>query len=60
MCTGAGVPEFWLVDPLAAAIEVLVLESGEYRSLGVFTGARRPPSRVLPDLDQSTEALLGR
>lgn len=44
----AGVPEYWLADPDAEAVEVLVLEGGAYRSLGVFAGSRVLPSVVLP------------
>ena len=51
----AGVPEYWLPDPAHRTIEVLVLEGGEYRSLGVFEGAARLPSRVLPDLPTTVE-----
>ena len=46
----AGVREYWLADPYARTIEVLMLENGAYRSVGVFTGAVTLPSRVLPDL----------
>lgn len=46
----AGVPEYWLAEPTDQTIEVLALEDGSYRSLGVFTGAAALPSRVLPDL----------
>lgn len=46
----AGVPEYWLADPYAQTIEPLTLEGGEYRSLGVFTGAATLPSLLVPDL----------
>lgn len=45
----AGVPEYWLANPHARTVEVLVLEKGEYSSLGVFRGKARLPSQVLPD-----------
>ena len=51
----AGVPEYWLPDPAHRTIEVLMLEGGEYQSLGVFEGATRLPSRVLPDLPITVE-----
>ncbi len=44
----AGVPEYWLAEPSDQTVEVLALEAGAYRSLGVFTGAATLPSRVLP------------
>jgi len=47
----AGVPEYWIVDTDARAVEVLVLEMiGIYRSLGVFRGKAVIPSQVVPGL----------
>jgi Uma2 family endonuclease len=55
----AGVPEYWIVDPSALAIEVLVRDAVEasYRSLGVFFGGRRLTSTVFGDLPHSVEEL---
>jgi Uma2 family endonuclease len=55
----AGVPEYWIVDPSALAIEVLVRDAVEasYRSLGVFSGGRRLTSTVFGDLPHSVEEL---
>ena len=50
-----GVPEYWLAEPADQTIEVLALEDGAYRSLGVFTGAATLPSRILPDLPVRVE-----
>lgn len=47
----AGVPEYWLVEAGEQTVEPLVLEHGAYRSLGIFSGQARLPSRVLPDFD---------
>lgn len=46
-----GVPEYWIVDPVHAAIEVLVLENGDYVRFGVFGHTETLRSRVLPDLE---------
>lgn len=45
----AGVPEYWIASPEARTIEVFVLESNRYRSLGVFEGQANLPSRIVPD-----------
>jgi Uma2 family endonuclease len=45
----AGVPEYWLADPLTRTVEVLVLEDEAYATLGVAHGDESIPSRVLPD-----------
>lgn len=42
----AGVAEFWVADPNAQTIELLVLDGGAYRSLGLFQGKATLPSRV--------------
>ncbi len=45
----AGIPEYWVVNPDAHTIEVLVLDIGSYVSLGVYTGKATLPSQVLPE-----------
>lgn len=57
----AGVPEYWIVDPLAATIEVLALaaEAPEYVSRGVFGGGSRITSGVLEGLPYTVDELLG-
>ena len=47
----SGVPEYWIVDPVHANIEVLVLERGEYVRFGLFTRSDTLRSRVLADLE---------
>ncbi len=51
----AGVPEYWIADPDARTVEVLVLEAGEYHSLGVYRGKAIPPSRAVPGFDVHVE-----
>lgn len=51
----AGVSEYWIVKSTQRTIEVLVLENGEYRSLGIFNGQATVPSRVLPGLPVRVE-----
>jgi Uma2 family endonuclease len=50
-----GVPEYWVVNPEAQTVELLVLEHGTYISLGVFSGSTMLPSRVLVDLSVEVE-----
>ncbi|MBI4784821.1 MAG: Uma2 family endonuclease [Oscillatoriophycideae cyanobacterium NC_groundwater_1537_Pr4_S-0.65um_50_18] len=33
-----GVPEYWLLDPVAQTVMVLALEGKDYREIGVFSG----------------------
>ncbi len=51
----AGVVEYWIVKSAHRAVEVLVLENGEYRSLGIFSGQATLPSRVVPGLPVRVE-----
>lgn len=50
-----GVQEYWIANIEAKTIQVLVLESGEYRSLGIFRGEQTLPSRIVPDLPVAVE-----
>ncbi|EFH85426.1 Uma2 family endonuclease [Ktedonobacter racemifer] len=51
----AGVPEYWVVTPDAHVVEVLVLDRGIYRSLGIFIADDVLPSQVLPGLPVTVE-----
>jgi Uma2 family endonuclease len=51
----AGITEYWIAKPVTRTVEVLVLERGEYRSLGVFSGQQTLPSRVVPGLPVMVE-----
>jgi Uma2 family endonuclease len=46
-----GVREYWVVDPLAKSVEVLVWTEAGYASAGVFPHTARLSSPLLPDLD---------
>jgi Uma2 family endonuclease len=51
----AGITEYWIVKPTTHTIEVLVLEDGEYHSLGVFSGQQTLPSWVVPGFSVAAE-----
>ena len=53
--TRAHVPEYWIVSPAKRTVELLVLEHGEYRSLGTFQGSAMLPSCVVPDFPVAVE-----
>jgi Uma2 family endonuclease len=46
----AGVPEYWIADPAAKTIEVLVLEQGAYKQKGVFEDENLLQSQIIPEL----------
>ncbi|HZO74160.1 MAG TPA: Uma2 family endonuclease [Ktedonobacteraceae bacterium] len=48
----AGIQEYWIADPAAQTVEVLLLEGGGYYSLGVFSGQMRLSSRVVPTITE--------
>ena len=45
-----GVPEYWIVDPVARRIEVHALEGNVYRETQVASGDETVRSVLLPDL----------
>lgn len=51
----AGVKEYWIVQPEAKAIDVLVLHNGTYRSPGFFAGRTTLCSSILPWLSLKVE-----
>src|SRR5579863_6676773 len=55
----AGVPEYWIADPASRTVEVLALEQGTYRSLGVFEGKATLPTRIVPDFPVLVEQFFG-
>ncbi len=46
----AGVPEYWIADPVGHTIEVLVLDGSFYRPSGVFQNQALLPSQIVPGL----------
>ena len=55
----AGAPEYWIADPASRTVEVLALEHGIYRSLGVFEGKATLPTRIVPDFPVHVEQFFG-
>ena len=51
----AAVPEYWIVKSLNHTVELLGLEDGQYRSLGIFRGEQTLPSRIVPNLPVAVE-----
>ncbi len=51
----AGIREYWIVKPESRTVEVLVLENGEYRSLGIFRGEQSVHSQLVPALAVKAE-----
>jgi Uma2 family endonuclease len=53
--TRAGVPEYWIVDPLSRTVEVFALEIGTYCPLGIFEGKATLPSSVVTEFHVAVE-----
>ncbi len=51
----AGVPEYWIADPSARTVEVLLLEGTVYNSAGIFEGKATLPSLIVPGLTTQVE-----
>jgi len=57
---GAGVLEYWLVDPKTRSVEVHTLARGEYALLGQFTGDEVIQSNVLVGINLAANVLFNR
>ena len=54
----AGIPEYWIVNPLTNTITVLVLDGAEYVEHGVFQRGERARSKLLSGFSISVDAVL--
>jgi Uma2 family endonuclease len=54
----AGIPEYWIVNPLTETITVLRLVGARYVEHGVFTRATTATSALLPNFAVSVDAVL--
>lgn len=52
-----GVPEYWLLDPVAQTVMVLALEGAAYREVGVFGKAEGIASIEFPELELTVEQI---
>lgn len=52
-----GVPEYWLLDPVAQTVMVLTLEGDAYREVGVFGKQEAIVSIEFPELELTAEQL---
>ncbi len=53
----AGIPEYWIVDPLPETVTVLVLEDAAYTEHGVFRRGDHASSRLLDGFTVSVDAV---
>ena len=51
----AGVKEYWIADPAARTVEVLILDGAAYRSKGAFLNKAVLPSQVVADFPVRVE-----
>ena len=51
----AGVREYWIADPAAGTVELLILNGDVYRSQGAFRGKALLPSQAVPEFPVQVE-----
>jgi Uma2 family endonuclease len=54
----AGIPEYWIVNPLQDTITVLALDGAEYRQYGIFHRGQRATSKLLADFSVAVDDVL--
>lgn len=54
----AGIPEYWIVNPLTATVSVLTLEGDAYTEHGVFHRGERATSKLLDGFSVSVDEVL--
>ncbi|NEP09755.1 MAG: Uma2 family endonuclease [Symploca sp. SIO2C1] len=52
-----GIPEYWIVDPIAQLVTVLVLVNGKYQATE-FTGSQQIVSRTFPELELTAKQVV--
>ncbi|NEP57794.1 MAG: Uma2 family endonuclease [Symploca sp. SIO2G7] len=52
-----GIPEYWIVDPIARLVTVLVLVNGKYQATE-FSGSQRIVSQIFPGLELTAAQVL--
>ncbi|NER25779.1 MAG: Uma2 family endonuclease, partial [Symploca sp. SIO1C2] len=52
-----GIPEYWIVDPIAQLVTVLVLVNGKYQATE-FSGSQRIVSQIFPELGLTAAQVL--
>ena len=51
----AGIPEYWIIDPLYRTITVLTLAGGTYAEAGAYAAGQRAPSVLLNGFEVSVD-----
>ena len=54
----AGIPEYWIVNPVADTVTVLILSEGEYGEHGVFRPGEQADSPSLPGFSVDVKRML--
>ncbi len=53
----AGIPEYWIVNPLTQSVTVLTLDGDAYRTFGMFPRGTNVTSKLLADVHLSVDAI---